>query len=61
MNTRLIKLLKNNDVRGGQFLDDYNQVVYDNITPTITTRIESSCHYFIYEEETRHANRGDNL
>ena len=37
---------------GGQFLDDYNQIVYDGIVPTITTRIISSCHYFIYEEDT---------
>ena len=51
MNTRLVKLLKNNDVRGGQFLDDYNQKVYDDITPTITTKIITSCHYFIYEED----------
>ena len=61
MNTRLVKLLKNNDVRGGQFLDDYNQKVYDDITPTITTKIITSCHYFIYEEESRQTNRGDNL
>ena len=51
MNTRLVKLLKNNDIRGGQFLDDYNQKVYDDITPTITTKIITSCHYFIYEED----------
>ena len=52
MNTRLAKLLKkNNDIRGGQFLDDYNQKVYDNISPTITTKIITSCHYFIYEED----------
>ena len=61
MNTRLVKLLKNNDVRGGQFLDDYNQKVYDDIVPTITTKIITSCHYFIYEEESRQTNRGDNL
>ena len=61
MNTRLVKLLKNNDVRGGQFLDDYNQKVYDDITPTITTKIITSCHYFIYEEETKHTERRDNI
>ena len=38
---------------GGQFLDDYNQTVYDDITPTITTKIITSCHYFIYEEDER--------
>ena len=54
MNTRLAKLLKKNDIRGGgQFLDDYNQRVYNDIAPTITTKITTSCHYFIYEEETR--------
>ena len=36
---------------GGQFLNAYNQTVYDNISPTITTKIITSCHYFIYEEE----------
>ena len=39
------------NVGGGQFLDDYNQIVYDDIVPTITTKIITSCHYFIYEEE----------
>ena len=51
MNTRLAKILKNNKCRGGQFLDDYNQTVYDDIVPTITTKIITSCHYFIYEDE----------
>ena len=51
MNTRLAKLLKKNkNIRGCSFLDDYNQTVYDNISPTITTKIITSCHYFIYEE-----------
>ena len=49
------------NVGGGQFLDDYNQIVYDDIVPTITTKIITSCHYFIYEEESRQTNRGDNL
>ena len=51
MNTRLVNILRNNECRGGQFLDDYNQKVYDDISPTITTKIITSCHYFIYEEE----------
>lgn len=52
MNTRLAKLLKKNkNIRDGSFLDDYNQKVYDNISPTITTKIITSCHYFIYEED----------
>ena len=38
-------------ILGGQFLDDYNQKVYDDIVPTITTKIITSCHYFIYEED----------
>ena len=41
------------NVGGGQFLDDYNQIVYDDIVPTITTKITTSCHYFIYEEDER--------
>ena len=51
MNTRLANILKNNESRGGQFLDDYHQKVYDDISPTITTKIIRSCNYFIYEEE----------
>ncbi len=51
MNTRLANILKNNKCRGGQFLDCYNQTVYDDISPTITTKIITSCHYFIYEYE----------
>ena len=57
MNTRLANILKNNECRGGQFLDDYNQTVYDDIAPTITTRIIESCHYFIYEDDTEY-NKG---
>ena len=53
MNTRLVNMLRNNECRGGQFLDDYNQKVYDDISPTITTKIITSCHYFIYEEDKR--------
>ena len=53
MNTRLVNILKNNECRGGQFLDDYNQKVYDDISPTITTKIIRSCDYFIYEEDKR--------
>ena len=53
MNTRLANILKNNECRGGQFLDDYNQKVYDDISPTITTKIITSCDYFIYEEDER--------
>ena len=53
MNTRLANILKNNECRGGQFLDDYNQIVYNDIVPTITTKIITSCHYFIYEEDER--------
>ena len=53
MNTRLANILKNNECRGGQFLDAYNQTVYDNISPTITTKIITSCDYFIYEEDER--------
>ena len=48
-----MNILRNNECRGGQFLDDYNQKVYDDISPTITTKIITSCHYFIYEEDER--------
>ena len=49
------------NVGGGQFLDCYNQTVDDDIVPTITTKIITSCDYFIYEEDTRQTNRGDNF
>ena len=39
------------NVGGGQLLDAYNQKVYDDISPTITTKIITSCHYFIYEDD----------
>lgn len=41
------------NVGGGEFLDCYNQTVYDDISPTITTKIITSCDYFIYEEDER--------
>lgn len=42
-----------NTCGGGQFLDVYHQTVYDDIVPTITTKIITSCLYFIYEDENR--------
>ena len=60
MNSRLKKILENNECRGGQFLDDYNQTVYDDIAPTITTRIIESCHYFIYEDDKSDTTAGEN-
>ena len=60
MNSRLKKILENNECRGGQFLDDYNQTVYDDIAPTITTRIIESCHYFIYEDDESDTTAGEN-
>lgn len=52
MNTRLQKLLREHkdELTDRCFLDDYNQAVFKEFTPTITTRIVQSCHYFIYEE-----------
>lgn len=39
------------EIKDKTFLDDYNQTIYKDYTPTITTRIIECCHYFIYEEE----------
>ena len=44
---------------GVLFLDCYNDVAYNRIAPTITTRISSSNHYylmFIYEADSNTAN-----
>lgn len=32
---------------GVLFLDCYNDVAYNNVAPTITTRIDHSNHYFV--------------
>ena len=61
MNTRLANIFKNNECKGGQLLDCYNQTVYDDIAPTITTRIGESGNYFIYEDKETNKQRGDNL
>lgn len=44
---------------GVLFLDCYNDIAYNRIAPTITTRINSSNHYyvmFIYKENGNPAN-----
>ena len=44
---------------GVLFLDCYNDIAYNRIAPTITTRINSSNHYylmFIYETDSNTAN-----
>lgn len=42
MNKKLIKLLKTKQVDSGDMLDTYNQVVFKNISCTITTRVNAS-------------------
>lgn len=47
---RMERLLQSGKVdfnRGGQILDTYNQRVYNNITPTIMTTIDSSSNTFV--------------
>lgn len=44
---RLLQSGKVDFNRGGQILDTYNQRVYDNITPTIMTTIDSSSNTFV--------------
>ena len=38
--------------QGGVFIDAYNQTINEEITGTILTRINDSCHYFVTESMT---------
>ena len=51
-NTRLQKLLhsKCNELEDKDLLDGYNQVYVRDTAYTITTRINGSCHYFVFEK-----------
>ena len=51
-NTRLQKLLhsKCNELEDKDLLDGYNQVYVRDVAYTITTRINGSCHYFVFEK-----------
>lgn len=49
MNKRLVKLIENQPIRGGQFLDCYNQAVSD-IAGTIRTTIDHSNMFFYTED-----------
>ena len=48
-NKRLKRLLadRGRDLIHTDFLDAYNQTVFSNITPTITSRINASNHYYV--------------
>lgn len=47
---KLFKKMLDNGLGGGYyFMDCYNQAVYTEFTPTITTRIDHCHHYFICE------------
>lgn len=60
-NSRLRKLIKSGKVpiRGGVMLDCYNQNVVEDYAITITTRIDSSNHYFVIEEQENGENGKD--
>ena len=49
MNRKLIKLLKQNfkRLKGGELLDCYNQVIVEDISVTITTRVSASNGLFL--------------
>ena len=57
MNSRLKKILENNEGGGGQFLDCYNQKVHSDIATTIKINIDTSNMYLIYEDDTEY-NKG---
>ena len=48
-NKRLKQLLtdRGEDIVHADFLDAYNQAVFSNVTPTITSRINASNHYYV--------------
>ena len=50
MNKKLMKLLKTQKVWGGVMLDTYNQKIYINISPTITTRVNASNEIYVVIE-----------
>ena len=47
MNAKLNKLIKNKSFTGGELLDCYNQKIYVEIAPTITTRVSASNEIFV--------------
>ena len=49
MNKRLVKLLCSGKIGGNCILDTYNQAVYKDIAPTITTRVDASGHIYVME------------
>ena len=52
MNKKLITLLKNEKVKGGEMLDLYNQkVIRNGISCTITTRVSASNEIFLVEND----------
>ena len=57
MNSRLKKILENNECRGGQFLYCYNQKEHSDIATTIKINIDTSNMYLIYEDDTEY-NKG---
>ena len=56
MNKKLEKLLQNQKVKGGQILDTYNQKVIDNISCTITTRVNASNEIYICDDRDKGIN-----
>lgn len=53
MNKRVGKLLKTHKVCIGSMLDAYNQRVCIDIACTITTRVNSSNHYWVVVKDER--------
>ena len=48
-NKRVKKLLteRGKEIVHGDFLDAYNQTIFNNVAPTISTRINASNHYYV--------------
>lgn len=57
MNKRLISLL--GKIGGGRIciLDAYNQAVYEDIAPTITTRVDASSHIYVMVKNESNTSR----
>jgi hypothetical protein len=51
-NKRLVKMIREGKIpnRGGVFIDAYNQSINEDIAMTITTRTNTSNHYYVTDE-----------
>lgn len=53
MNKRLVKMIREGriPIRGGVFIDAYNQSISEEIAMTITTRVDASNSVYVTDED----------